>query len=149
MIMKLTLELPEEQAFVRVGRVVGRTLLTQIGANTQDIDEIELVVGELCSNVVRHAHSTEQRFQVTLEYYDDRLVVSVVDQGEGFSRSTVAPAGTDRPDFNGGERIGGYGLHLVEALSHRLEFIPTDTTGTTVRAEMRLHKAPQLSPATA
>jgi serine/threonine-protein kinase RsbW len=119
---------------------MGRTLLHQVGASQEDIDEIELVVGELCTNVVRHANSHEKRFQVTLEYLQDRFVVSVLDRGEGFSPAHIAPVGTERPDTNGDIRIGGYGLQLVQMLSDRLEFLPTDEHGTTVRAEIRLHR---------
>jgi serine/threonine-protein kinase RsbW len=140
MILKLTLELPEEQPYVRVMRLLGRTLLENLRAVDQDIDEIELVVGELCANVVRHARSHEQRFRVSMEYDADKVVVIVEDSGPGFAPGEVAPVGSERPDFEGQpERVGGYGLQLVELLSDRLEFKRSENAGTTVRAEKSLH----------
>lgn len=47
-------------------------------------------------------------------------------------------AGTIRADFGGGERIGGYGMTLIQGLSDRLEFHRTDPHGTTVRAEKKV-----------
>ncbi len=140
MILKLTLDLPEEQPYVRIMRMLSRTLLENLQTVEQDIDEIELVMGELCANVVRHAHSNTARFRVSLEYDADKVVVLVEDKGDGFAVENVAPAGTERPDFEGQPaRVGGYGLKLVETLSDRLEFQHTSPQGTTVRAEKQLH----------
>src|SRR5687767_14746644 len=77
MILKLMIDLPEEQSYVRATRLVGRTLLEHLKVVEQDIDEIELVVGELCANVIRHSRSTERRFRMALEYHEDRIVITV------------------------------------------------------------------------
>lgn len=139
MILKLTLDLPEEQAYIKITRLLGRTLLEHLRAREQDIDELELVVGELCANVVRHARSTENHFTVVLEYHDERVDILVQDNGPGFGTGDVRPVGAERPDFDGQPaRIGGYGLHLVELLSDRIEFKHADPKGTTVRAEKRI-----------
>ncbi len=144
MILKLTLDLPEEQSYLRITRLLGRTLLEHLHTDDQDVDEIELVVGELCANVVRHAHSTDHRFAVVLEYYAEKIVVTVQDKGEGFHIADVAPVGSERADFMGQpDRIGGYGLQLVELMSDRLTFYKTDPQGTTVRAEKSIrYKTP-------
>lgn len=148
MILKLMIDLPEEQSYVRATRLVGRTLLEHLKVVEQDIDEIELVVGELCANVVRHSRSTERRFRMGLEYHADRVVISVEDQGQGFSRESIPPVGAARPDFDAQaeQRIGGYGLKLVELLSDRLDFTHSDPHGTTVRAERRLRFRDDSSP---
>lgn len=139
MILRLTLDLPEEKAYVKIIRLLGRTLLEHLRAVEQDIDEVEVVVGELCTNVIRHAHSTDGVFRVTLEYDADRVTITVEDKGQGFRRREIAPVGSERADFDGmPERVGGYGLQLVEKLSDRVEFVPSDPHGTTVRAERRL-----------
>ncbi len=102
------LELPEDLAYVRITRVLGRALLEHLQAEKQDIDDVETLVGELCSNVLRHAQSNASRFQVTLEYHSDFVTVTVKYQGAGFSLADVPPAGTARADFGGGERLGGF-----------------------------------------
>ena len=140
MILKLSLDLPEDKAYVRTTRLLSRTLLEDLGARPGDVDDIEVIVSELCTNVVRHAHSDAGRYHVTLEYYHGKVVITVEDTGGGFSPAVVPAPGTRRvdPEAHGGERIGGFGLPLIEAISDRLEFRATQATephGLTARAE--------------
>ncbi len=139
MILNVSLDLPSDGSYLRIARHVGRTLLEDMGVVADDIDDIEFVVGELCSNVIRHAQTTDGRFHITLEYFAEKVVVTVQDQGVGFSFKDVPAVGTVRPDRDGGERIGGFGLDLVRHLADRLEFMRSDHVGTTVVAEKRLH----------
>lgn len=151
MILKLSLELPENEAYVRITRLLGRTLLEHLQVVEKDVDDIELVVGELCTNVIRHAQSEKGRFRVLIEYHHDRVSVTVEDQGKGFSLGdiTTGTMGSVRPDtIEGGDRFGGFGLHLVNMLSDQLEFHATDSLGATVRAEKRLrYKTPEAAQA--
>lgn len=139
MILNLTLDLPEDGSYIKIARLLSRTLLDYLCVTKQDVQDVEFVIGELCANVTRHSHSTEGRFQITMEYYADRIGISVQDNGGGFSFKDVLPVGSFRPDTDGRERIGGFGLHLVEVMADHLEFRRTEPQGTTVRAEKRLH----------
>jgi serine/threonine-protein kinase RsbW len=139
MILNISLDLPGDGSYLRIARHVGRLLLEDMGVVKDDIDDIEFVVGELCSNVIRHAKTTDGRFRVALEYFAEQVVVRVEDRGIGFSFKDVRPVGTVRPDLAGGERIGGFGLDLVRTLTDRLEFLRSDSQGTTVQAELLLH----------
>ena len=138
MILRLALELPEDLTYVRITRILGRALLDFLQVEPADMDDIEILVGELCANVLRHAQSHDSKYQVMLEYFSDHVAITVEDQGPGFSFKDVPPAGTPRADFGGGERVGGYGMQLIQSLSDRLEFYRTDPHGTTVCAEKKL-----------
>jgi len=125
---------------VRTTRLLSRTLLEDLGALPGDVDDIEVIVSELCTNVVRHAHSAAGRYHIALEYHHGKVVILVEDTGGGFSPAAVPAPGTGRadPEAHGGERIGGFGLPLIGAISDRLEFRATQATephGLTVRAE--------------
>ena len=120
-------------------RELGHTILTSIQAVQADIDDVDTLISELYANVLRHGTSHEGRFQVSLEYYADHVVLYVIDRGKGFSFKDVPEPGAVRADFGGGERIGGYGLELVKALADHVEFRRFDSCGTTVRAEKHLH----------
>ena len=139
MILRLSLELPEDLDSVKITRVLGRALLEHLQADMTDINDVEILVGELCSNVLRHAQSHGDLFHVVLEYFSDHVSIMVQDCGQGFSFKDAPLAGTRRADFEGGERIGGYGMTLIQSLSDRLEFRRTDPHGTTVCAEKKLH----------
>jgi anti-sigma regulatory factor (Ser/Thr protein kinase) len=139
MILRLSVDLPQDRSYIKIIRLLGRTLLEHLKVVEKDIDDIEIVVGELCANVIRHSQSTDGRFQIGLEYAADRVGVVVEDKGKGFSFRDVPEVGSKRPDFGGGERLGGFGLQIIETLADRLEFHRTDPHGTTVRAEKLLH----------
>jgi serine/threonine-protein kinase RsbW len=140
MILKLSLDLPEDHEYVRITRLLSRTLLDDLQVVSEDKDDIEIIVSELCTNVVRHAHSSKGRYQLVIEYDRDKAVITVEDQGAGFIPEDAPPPGSRRPDhLTGGERIGGFGVPLVNALSDRIRFEPTEPQGTKVQAEKRLH----------
>ena len=73
------------------------------------VPDVRLLVSELISNSVKYGG--EGRVQLILQSEDRRHVrVEVVDQGVGF-----VPTVRDRPKTE----PGGWGLHLVEALTQR------------------------------
>jgi len=140
MILKVSLDLPGDGTFLRIARRIGHTLLEDLGVVNQDIDDVEFIVGELCTNVVRHAQTTgEGRFLLTLEYHADRVAITVEDQGKGFTIRDVGAVGSVRPDRDGGERLGGFGLQLVRQMADHITFESSDAHGTTVFAEKALH----------
>lgn len=135
---QIALIVPEDHAFIAMVREMGRTLLAHHAASAQDIDDLEAVLGELCANVTRHAHSEGGCYSVILEHQGDRVVLTVADQGPGFDPKQMQPVGSPRMDEDGTVRHGGYGLHLVNSLVDTLEFQRTHPGGTTVRAEKRM-----------
>lgn len=137
---QIDLVVPEDHAFVAMVREIGRTLLSHHAASPQDIDDLEAVLGELCANVTRHAHSESGCYRVTLEHRGDSIVLTVADEGYGFDAAQVPPVGEARLNEDGTMRHGGYGLHLVGRLVDHLEFQRSQPRGTTVRAEKRLQK---------
>jgi serine/threonine-protein kinase RsbW len=139
MILKLTLDLPGDYPYLRLARRICRTVMEDFGVVVKDVDDTEFVLGELCTNVLRHARTSDGRFRVELEYYADRMAVNVIDTGIGFSFKEVQPIGATRPDFDGSLRVGGFGLDLCRKLSDHLEFHRSDHDGTSVRAVKDLH----------
>ena len=139
MILRLSLDLPEDAAYIRTTRLLSRCLLDDLKVNQTTTDDVETIVAELCANVVRHAKSKKTHFLVTLEYFKPKVVITVTDAGEGFAPKDVLPVGAMRPDFGGGERLGGWGLALLEGLSDKIAYTATEPHGTTVRVEKKLH----------
>jgi anti-sigma regulatory factor (Ser/Thr protein kinase) len=88
-----------------------RRAVEQFGASLDPevVPDVRLLVSELISNSVKYGG--EGQLQLILQSEDRRHVrVEVVDQGVGF-----VPAVRDRPKTE----PGGWGLHLVEALTQR------------------------------
>ena len=140
MILKISLDLPGDGTYLRIARRVGHTLMQDLGVVQQDITDIEFIIGELCTNVVRHAQTTaDSRYTVTLEYHADHVAISVEDQGIGFSPGDVPSVGSLRPDRDGTDRLGGFGLELIRLMADHIEFRRSDPQGTIVVAEKALH----------
>lgn len=53
MILRLSLGLPEDTTYIRTTRLLRRCLLQDIRVNRDTINDVELIVTELCSNVIR------------------------------------------------------------------------------------------------
>jgi anti-sigma regulatory factor (Ser/Thr protein kinase) len=139
MILQLSLSLPDDQSYIRTTRLLSRTLIEDIQVIKADIDDVETIVGELCSNVVRHACLKSLHYKVVLEFYEPRVVITVSDEGRGFDVEDVSEIGAPRRGLDGSERLGGFGLLLLEGLSDKIDFTETDLHGTTVRVEKKLH----------
>lgn len=72
-----------------------------------ELDDAKLLVTELVTNAVVHGRGW---IEIRAELDENRLLVEVVDQGQGFERIVR------EHDF---DRVGGRGLNLVDALASR------------------------------
>jgi anti-sigma regulatory factor (Ser/Thr protein kinase) len=137
-LLRLSLELPGGVAYVPALRRTARCLLESVGVLGGDVEDIEILIGELATNAVLHAGGP---YQVELVYREEWVTLSVTDCGSGFSPANLPPPGTVRPDTlsgGGDERLGGWGLPLVRMLADRVEIGPNEPCGTRVCAEKRL-----------
>ncbi len=140
MILRISLDLPGDGTYLRIARRIGHTLMEDLGVVPQDILDIEFIIGELCTNVVRHAQTTtDSHYTVALEYHADRVAIIVEDRGIGFSAANVSAVGSVRLDRDGTDRLGGFGLELIRLMADHIEFRHSDPQGTTVVAEKALH----------
>lgn len=129
--IRLTWDLPAEAEHVRLCRNLVRDTLSHLEIGKREIEDLELAIGELSANVIRHARlSAEGSFLVELEVRDEDAVITVTDLGVGFTPEiSDDPTPTDS---------GGLGLWLVGQLTDRLEFQKADGRGTVVRAVRHL-----------
>jgi anti-sigma regulatory factor (Ser/Thr protein kinase) len=88
-----------------------RRAVEQFGAalDPQVVPDVRLLVSELISNSVKYGRDGQVQLIMRSEG-PQHVHVEVVDQGVGF-----VPAARDRPKTE----PGGWGLHLVEALTER------------------------------
>lgn len=138
MILRLSLDLPEDISYVHTTRILSRALLDDVHVVSNDIDAVETIVGELASNVIRHAHSQKSHYNVVLEYYQLCVVITVVDSGPGFRIDDIPAEGSVRSDFSKGDRVGGFGMSLLRGLSDQLNFTASCPHGTTVKVVKNL-----------
>lgn len=136
--IRIALDVPEEHSRISFVRKIGRTVLEQHDVATQDIADIEMIMGELCANVTRHARSEAGFYRVVLEHHETHVVLVVEDSGQGFDPLNLPPIGGTRESEDGEQRYGGFGLHLIHTLADRVEIKSVLSQGTMVRTEKRM-----------
>jgi anti-sigma regulatory factor (Ser/Thr protein kinase) len=135
--LHLSAEVPEEVAYLPILRKMTRETLAFGKVCAQDVDDVELLIGELATNAVRHARAGQYRVDIDLT--SEKVVVTVADAGTGFQRGAVPAPGTLRPDSMGDERVGGLGLPMVELLADSVSYHRMNPHGTMVQAIKALH----------
>lgn len=137
-ILSLAFDLPEAVQYIAHLRRTALCFLEGMGISREDANDVELLLGELATNAVRHARGGS--YHVDLEFFQDRAVVTVRDSGVGFSSDDLPPPGARPFDLlhpEGEARIGGFGLPLVHSIADSVDIQPNVPQGTVVRAEKR------------
>ncbi|WP_205698759.1 ATP-binding protein [Conexibacter sp. SYSU D00693] len=90
---------------------MARRAVERLGAQLEPevVPDVKLLVSEIVTNSVKYGGVGDVRLVMASDH-PRHVRVEVVDQGVGFT-----PVARDRPKTD----VGGWGLHLVEALSQR------------------------------
>jgi serine/threonine-protein kinase RsbW len=81
----------------------------------ETLADLKLALTEACSNSVRHAYADrEGSVEILYELHEDRLVIEVLDEGEGFE------AGETEQDA-GELSEGGLGIAIIRAIADEFE----------------------------
>lgn len=129
----IALRLPRDAASVPLIRQMLDGTLRSLGVDPQVRDDIELILTEACSNVVKHAQPSDE-YTVSAGVYDDLCVIKVVDTGGGFDPTAVL-----EPSL-GSEH--GRGLQIMRALADDIHFINKHENGAMVCLEKKLRFSP-------
>ena len=127
------LTIPAKPEYITLGRLA-LTGLARLRPLSQDVlGDMKLALTEACTNSVRHAYDGgDGVVDIRYELHDDKLVVEVTDEGEGFEHE---PGDTSAPDEL---TEGGLGIAIIEALTDTLEIGPRSGGGSTIRFVKRL-----------
>ncbi|WP_327092890.1 ATP-binding protein [Nonomuraea sp. NBC_01738] len=129
----IALRLPRDAVSVPLIRQMFDGTLRSLGVREPIRDDIELMLTEACTNVVRHADSCDD-FTVSAGVYDDLCVIRVVDSGGGFDPHAV------REPSPGAEH--GRGLLIMRALADDVRFTNRREHGVVVCLEKHLEFEP-------
>lgn len=84
----------------------------RLGFSENEINKIKLAVYEACLNVVEHAYHSDPTkiMRVTVQEEAQRLVIQVIDRGDGFE---VSNDNFDVMAAAAARQTGGMGLHII------------------------------------
>jgi serine/threonine-protein kinase RsbW len=124
----IRLTIPAKAEYITLGRLALTGISRLRPLDAEDLGDLKLALTEACTNSVKHAYDDgDGTVGITYELYDDRLVVEVSDEGEGF-----APGSDGRVD---GEALGesGLGLAIIKAVADDLEIADREGGGASLR----------------
>ena len=95
------------------------------GFNDKEVYSVQLATDEAASNIIEHAYEgvPNGRIELTCEFKDDRLTITLLDRGKSFDPSKVA-----EPDVKADlseRKIGGLGIYLMHKLMDEVRYKST------------------------
>lgn len=139
MLFSLELLLPRDAASVPVARRLLASSLEALGVTEPILIDVELMLTEACTNVIRHATASDA-YAVQLVITNDRCVIKVLDHGSGFDAASRG----NEPDF---VHEHGRGLMIMKSLSDDIRFQALRREGALVAMEKELEfRADALAP---
>ncbi len=136
-VRSIRLSFPARAEYITLGRLAltGLVRAHHEPLSAEVVGDLKLALTEACTNSVRHAYARgEGVVEVLYELHPDRLVIEVVDEGEGFDPSAVPETSFDEALLEGAELTeGGLGIAIIEALADELELSRPDQGGSRLR----------------
>lgn len=116
----IRLTIPAKPEYITLGRLAltGIARLRPEPLRQEVLGDLKLALTEACTNSVRHAYAGgEGTVEILYELHDDKLVIEVVDEGEGFEPPTEPSTALDDDELS----EGGLGIAIIEALADEFE----------------------------
>jgi serine/threonine-protein kinase RsbW len=111
---EVRLTIPARAEYVLLGRLALSGITRMRPLNDETLNDLKLAVTEACTNSVRHAYEENGgTVDIVYELHDDRLVVEVSDDGEGFD--------LEKLEEKGELTEGGLGIAIIRALVDEFE----------------------------
>jgi serine/threonine-protein kinase RsbW len=136
----IEISLPSKIGFERIAIASSAALAKMGGFPAARIEDLKSAVAEACINAMQHGNQwrLEARVVVHMNLSDDRVVISVTDQGSGLGEVPEYPGITKIIEENISPR--GLGVFLIQQLVDEVRYNQTVDGGHTMTMEIRLPK---------
>ncbi len=109
------LTIPAKPEYITLGRLALTGLSRLRPLPDETLADLKLALTEACSNSARHAYADQEgSVEILYELHEDRLVIEVLDEGDGFQAQ-----GTERAVDELTE--GGLGIAIIRAIADEFE----------------------------
>lgn len=134
------LNLPSKMGYERVAMASLAALAKIGGLPSARIEDMKSAVAEACINAMQHGNKwrLETRVIVNISLSDDRVVISVTDQGNGVPELPEYPGIAKIIEDNASPR--GLGVFMIQHLVDEVRFNQTDNGGHKMIMEIKLIK---------
>jgi serine/threonine-protein kinase RsbW len=131
-VQAIRLTIPAKPEYITLGRLAltGIARLRAEPLRQEVLGDLKLALTEACTNSVRHAYANgDGTVEILYELHADKLVVEVVDEGEGFEPPADRSRALDEDELS----EGGLGIAIIEALADEFEIRERATGGSSLR----------------
>ncbi|HEY3128302.1 MAG TPA: ATP-binding protein [Acidobacteriota bacterium] len=123
--------------YVELIQTLSDNITRMMGFDADTSHWIGMSIRESVVNAIYHGNKSDKskRVGIKFEIYQDRLVVNVDDEGEGFDPGSI-------PDPLAGENLmkpSGRGIFFMKSFMDQVEFLPRPAGGTRLRMTKRMH----------
>jgi serine/threonine-protein kinase RsbW len=129
----VNLDIPAKPEYVVLCRLALAGVLRGQGFSEEAVADLKLALTEACSNSVRHAYRAHDGdagcVRVSFQMLDDRLVLGISDDGEGFDEESEMTA-EPLPDGTVVAGEGGMGISLIKAVVDEFKLERPEAGGT-------------------
>jgi serine/threonine-protein kinase RsbW len=134
----IEISLPSKIGYERIAIASSAALAKMGGFPAARIEDLKSAVAEACINAMQHGNQwrLEARVVVHMNLGDDRIVISVTDQGSGVTEVPQYPGITKIIEENASPR--GLGVFIIQQLVDEVRYNQTVDGGHTMTLEIRL-----------
>jgi serine/threonine-protein kinase RsbW len=139
----IEVSLPSELGYERIAMECSASFAKIVGFAPERIEDLKTAVSEACINAMEHGnkHHPDNRVVIKMNYSDNVLTVSVMDQGDGLQISFDEMEPPDiTKKINNLQTPRGLGLFLIKQLMDQVEFNKVSNEGHIIRMVLKLIK---------
>lgn len=124
----IKLSVPNKPEYVSIIRLTAAGIANRMGFDIEKIEDIKVAISEACTNAITHGIcQEEENFNIDFSTDDEKLVISVYDNGKGFlSKHIKAP---DLQEL----KEGGLGIFIIKSLMDHVEILSNNGKGTVIK----------------
>lgn len=96
----------------------------KFGFDDITVNKIVLAVDEVCTNLIKHSYKYDSSRKICLQILTDnnQFSVLILDDGDSFNPSS--DTSLDMNDYLNNYRRGGLGLHIINLVMDKIQYIP-------------------------
>ena len=134
----IVVKIPSRKGYEKIVMAVAKVIARDMGMPTARIEDLSTAMSEAILNAMEHGNqmNEQQHVVITFSLAQDKLLVSVSDQGKGFHPPEGVPNLEEK--ITGDSPARGWGWFLMEHLVDRVEVLPAADGGTSVRLVVKL-----------
>ena len=134
----IEISLPSKVGYERIAIASAAALAKMGGFPAARIEDLKSAIAEACINAMQHGNQwrKEARVVVHMNLSDDRVIISVTDQGSGVSEVPEYPGITKIIEKNASPR--GLGVFIIRQLVDAVTYNQSADGGHTMTMEFRL-----------